>query len=443
VNERQTAGRTAGDEGFTLIEVIVALLVFAIISTGIVAGMTTIVQMTGDNRARVTAANLASQELDTVRAISDTYTVASAPARTIPVDGRTYTLTRTVTWVSSTGTSVSCNSSTNLFLLHVNVRVTWAAMLASGNSVQDDTILAPANGSTNSSVGAIAVSVVGFDGQPVSGVGVSVAVAAGGPGEAPAAPKATTDGGCTYANGVKPGNYTVAISKSGYRDQTGDTAPTKNVTVSAGSTSSVQFVYDQAGVVDVKYVFGSAASAAVPAALPVNFTANGSTFTTTGLVAALFPSASSYDVTAGTAKSGSKTCASIDPQSWTAGTVNGVPLKAGVSATVSSVVNSTSTARVPLGVVLVNAPAGSALTAIQTAPVGSGNPGCDVRSKLTWSVTGTGTGSQVALALPYGSWTISANGVPLAWTTEQVVTNTALPGVSADGTVTLDPRTAS
>jgi prepilin-type N-terminal cleavage/methylation domain-containing protein len=442
VNERLSATRRAADEGFTLIEVIVALLVFAIISTGILAGLTTVVQMTADNRARVTAANLASQELDTVRAISDTYTVETAPTRDIPVDGRTYRLTRTVTWVSSAGSSVSCNSATNLFLLHVNVRVVWGNMLSTDPGVQDDTILAPADGSTNSSLGAINISVVDFSGKPVQGVAVTVAVATGGPGETPTTPKPSTAGGCTYANGVKPGNYVVSIYKNGYRDQNGETKPSADVAVAAGSTSAVQFVYDQAGAVAVKYIFNTmnpdAASPAIPVNLPVNFTSSGSTFSLTGLLAALLPRA--YSVTAGTASSGSKTCAAVDPSAWVSANVNGVALKAGVTSTVTSLINVSSTAKVPLGVVLVNAPVGSKLTAIQTTPTGPGNPGCDVRSKLTYSVSGTG--SYVALALPYGSWTISADGVPLAASAEQVVTNTALPGVSSDGTVTLDPRTA-
>lgn len=434
---RLTGGRRAADEGFTLIEVLVALLVFSIISTGILAGITAIVQMTNDNRSRVTAANLASQELDQVRATSDTYTVQSAPKRSIPVDGKNYWLTRTVTWVSSEGSSVSCNSSTNLFFLHVNVRVTWDGISSGDKGVQDDTILAPADGSTNSSLGAIAVSVVGFDGQPVSGIAVTVNVATGGPGETPAASKPTTADGCTYANGVKPGNYTVSIYRSGYRDPNGATNPSKSVTVSAGSTSSVQFVYDQAGVINVLFTDGTAAtSAAVPAALPINYTTGGITYSVQGLLAGLFPN--SYNVTAGTAKSGSKTCAAVDPSAWVAADVNGVALKAGVTSTVNSLVNVSSTVKVPLGVVNVFAPAGSTLTAIQAAPEGAGNPGCDVRSTLTYSIKGDG--SWVALALPYGSWTISADGVPLAANALQVVTNAALPGVSSDGTVTLDPR---
>jgi prepilin-type N-terminal cleavage/methylation domain-containing protein len=441
MRQRAIEGPSASDDGFTLIEVIVALLVFAIISTGVLAGMTTIVRMTADNRARVTAANLASQELDTTRAIADTYTVQSAPSREVRVDGRVFHLTRTVTWISSTGSSVSCNSSTNLFLLHVNVRVTWDGMVATTTGVQDDTILAPADGSTNSALGAIAVSVVGFSGQPVSGVAVSVTVASGSPGETPATPKPSTADGCTYANGVKPGNYVVKISKPGYRDPSGEASPQQTVSVVAGSTSSVEFVYDQAGAVAVKYVFGPVASAAVPKNLPVNFTAGGSTSTVTGLGAALFPSTSAYSVTAGTAESGGATCAAIDPQSWVGARVGGVSLRAGLTSTVNAVLGLTSRVEVPLGVVLVNVPAGSTLTAIQAAPRGLGNPGCDVRSRLSWSVAGSGT--WVALALPYGTWTISADGVPLVAGAQQVLTNALPGGVSTDGTITLDPRTIS
>jgi prepilin-type N-terminal cleavage/methylation domain-containing protein len=119
-----TPTRRSADSGVSLIEVLVALLVFAIIASGIVAGMTTITRMTVDNRARVTAANLASQDIDLVRAISDPFGIAGATSD-IAVDGRTYHVKRSVSWVSKTGADVSCNSSTNLLYLRVNVRVTW------------------------------------------------------------------------------------------------------------------------------------------------------------------------------------------------------------------------------------------------------------------------------------------------------------------------------
>jgi prepilin-type N-terminal cleavage/methylation domain-containing protein len=445
VNARLLLRRTTADDGFTLIEALVALLVFAIISSGIVAGATTMVRMTDDSRSRVTAANLAAQEIDSVRAVAngtDTsaiYSITTQPSRSVPVNGRNYYVKRTATWISSAGASVSCNSATNLFELHVNVRVTWQGIISTDSGVQDDTLFAPTGASTTNALGAIAVSVIDSSGNPVAGITPTITVVPGSTGSSPAGTKPTTAEGCTYANGLKPGGYTVSIFRAGYRDPSGDPNPSKTVTVSAGQTVPVQFVYDQSGVINVLYDFGSSVtSAAVPAALPVNFTSTNGSFTLSTILASLFPSA--YAVTAGLAQSGSKTCPAIDPAAWVSAKVNGVQLKAGVTSTVSSVVNVSSTVKVPLGVVLVDAPVGSKLTAIQTAPQGAGNPGCDVRSTLTYSVSGTG--SFVALALPYGSWTISADGVPLAASAEQVVTNTALPGVSTDGTVTLDPRTA-
>lgn len=436
---RQT--RSDRDAGFTLIEVMVALLVFAIISSGIVAGATAIVGLTADNRARITAANLASQELDTVRAITDTYSIESAPTRDIPVDGRMYHLTRTVSWVSSSGLSITCNSSTNLFFLRVNVRVVWDGMSGIDTGVQDDTVLAPAEGGADSTLGAIGVFVKTSAGDPVTGVTVSITAPSGYTGQAPAAqPKPTTADGCTYANGMKPGTYMVKVSKTGYRAIDGNTAPTRDVAVSAGGTASVEFVLDPAASANVNFSFGPQSvsqTPSVPSNLPINYTANGMTYTTQNLLARLFPSSSVYTVTAGPAR-----CASIDPQAWLAASVNGVSLQAGVTATAQTVANTTTNVTVPLGAVLVQAPAGSTLTATQAVAEGDGNPGCgSTGANLTWSVKGTG--SWIALALPYGSWTISANGVPLAPGAEQVLTNTALVGVSTDGTVTLDPRKAT
>ena len=94
MNERKTTGRSAGAEGFTLIEVVVALLVFAILSTGIVAGATTVIRMTDDNRARITAANLASQDLDVVRAIGDPFSIEDTDGYS-SIDGRSY---RVIPW---------------------------------------------------------------------------------------------------------------------------------------------------------------------------------------------------------------------------------------------------------------------------------------------------------------------------------------------------------
>jgi prepilin-type N-terminal cleavage/methylation domain-containing protein len=450
VNQRQTPGRPAGDEGFTLIEVIVALLVFAIVSTGIVAGMTTIVRMTGDNRSRITAANLASQELDTVRSITDTYTIESEPTEDIPVAGRTYHLTRNVSWISSAGADISCGSSTNLFYLRVNVRVTWDGMLGTTTGVQDDTILAPAGNISGTSTGAIGVSVIGATDDPQAGVAAVVTPTAGGKALA-AQPSNTGDDGCTYANQVAPGTYDVTVSKTGWIDaEKQDTTATESVTVTAGHTESPAFpLYAKAATFTTKYTGAPVAytsSFALPTNLETTWTNTSGTWTTTPTAASVkrFPYTSGYGVIAGLTESGSKTCAAVDPQAWSAGTSNGVALAAGARANAFVGAGQTATVAVPVGVVLVKAPAGSTLAATQSTSA-TGTPSCGISGAIYTYAAAT-TGNWMAVALPYGSWRFyygssTSNAQPVAASLLQVKTNTTgVVGVASDGTVTLDPR---
>jgi prepilin-type N-terminal cleavage/methylation domain-containing protein len=447
VNKRERAARRGADGGFTLIEVVVSLLVFAVVSTGIVAGMTTILRMTSDNRSRITAANLASQELDTVRSITDKYTIKSVPVRSIPVDGRTYRLTRTASWVSSAGADVTCSSSTNLFYLRVNVRVTWDGMLNRTSGVQDDTILAPTGTTNGTSTGAIGIYVGGVTNDPQSGVAVSVTPTSGGNALA-AQPSATGSDGCTYANQVAPGTYNVTVSKPGWidADQQGTTA-TKSVPVTAGTTQSPSFpLYAQAATFSTTYVPGPVSypsAFAMPSNLETTWTNTTDTWTTPSPSATVkrFPYASGYGVIAGLTESGSQTCAAVDPQAWS-GTAS---LAAGVRPNVFAAAGQSASVSVPVGVVLVKAPAGSTLAATQATPA-AGTPSCGITGSIYY-YPGTTNGTWQAVAVPYGSWrfyygTSVSNAQPVGFASLQVKTNAVVGGVALDGTVTLDPRAA-
>ena len=63
--------------GFTLIEVVVAMLVFAIIATGFLMTLTAGLVTTRDTRTRIVAANLASQQIDLIRS-QDVFDVTSS-----------------------------------------------------------------------------------------------------------------------------------------------------------------------------------------------------------------------------------------------------------------------------------------------------------------------------------------------------------------------------
>jgi prepilin-type N-terminal cleavage/methylation domain-containing protein len=445
-----TPTRRSADAGVSLIEVLVALLVFAIIASGIVAGMTTITRMTVDNRARVTAANLASQDIDLVRAISDPFGIAGATSD-IAVDGRTYRVKRSVSWVSKTGADVSCNSSTNLLYLRVNVRVTWPEMLSTTAPVQDDTIIAPAGRVSDTSAGSVGISVVGADNDPQAGVAVTMTPTSGGK-ALTAMPKPTGADGCTYASSVAPGTYDVTISKNGWLDaeQQSGTA-TESVVVTEGGTQSPSFpLYAQAATFKTNYVGGPVAytgAFALPSNLETTWTNTSGTWATSPPATTVqrFPYSSGYGVIAGREQSGTKSCTAVDPQAWPAGSSNGVALTAGTRATTVAAAGQTASVSVPVGVVLVKAPAGQILGATQATPA-AGTPSCGITGTV-YQYPGTTTGNWTAVALPYGSWhfyagTSVANAQPLAASLIQVKTNAVSAGVAPDGTVTLDPRSA-
>ncbi len=125
---------TRSDEGFTLVEVIVAITVFGIIIAGALAGVVAVMGITSDNSARAQAANLAAGAIDTARIDAQNDITGMAGQTTQPVvDGRTYTVKRTLDWQYTDGTTNRCSASATggsaqLLFLNVHITVTWPGM---------------------------------------------------------------------------------------------------------------------------------------------------------------------------------------------------------------------------------------------------------------------------------------------------------------------------
>jgi prepilin-type N-terminal cleavage/methylation domain-containing protein len=463
MNPQRDARRPLADDGMTLIEVVVALLVFAIIASGVVAGMTTVARMTADDRDRVVAANLAAEQTDLARAIGDPFKLTAATTtQSFPTpDGgkQTYTIARTLSWVSSTGADISCGSSTNLFFMRVHVLVTWDGELPTTTAVETDTLIAPAGRITDPTTGTIAVSVVGADGKPRAGVSVSVVPTSGG---APLAsqPAPTGDDGCTYITKVAPGTYAVRLSASGFVDVNQDPSPTKPAVVTVGSTQSVSFQYDKGGTIPVEYApnyipTSPALAAQLPTDLDTTFiNPTGGLYVTSTPTSSvvLHPFTAGYTAVAGVlgTAAATTTCASVDPSSWPRKNVAGTKLADGQrgngSGTGPGGVASTPL-EVPMGVVLVKATAAGYLKAVQSGPAPgvAGEPGCSTTATYTFgNVLTNGT---VAVALPFGTWTLYSGtasdqssripGANLSSPTDVVKSE-----VTASGLLTLDPRAA-
>lgn len=459
MNPERDPFRPQADAGMTLIEVVVALLVFAIIASGIVAGMTTIARMTSDDRARVVAANLAAEQTDLARAIGDPFKItAKSTTQSFPTpDGgtRDFTIARTVSWVSSAGNDISCGSSTNLFFLRVHVLVTWDGELPTTSPVQTDTVIAPAGRITDPTSGTVAVSVVGADGKPRAGVSVTVVPTSGGSALA-AQPAPTGDDGCTYVTKVAPGTYAVSLNKAGYVDVNQNPTPSKPAVVTVGTTQSVAFQYDLGATYTVDYISTYKAGPFVmPPGLAttfINSTAGLYTTTSPASTIVLHPFSTGYTAVAGAlgTSAGTTTCAVYDPAAWPATTVSGTKLadgQRGQAASGGPGQAAQPDLTVPLGVVVVKASAAGYLKAVQTAAApGLKEPGCTTLATYSFGpVLKNGT---VAVALPFGTWTFfsgasaGAETTPVLGSSLTAPTDVAPGLVTAAGVVTLDPRTA-
>ncbi|HEY0373336.1 MAG TPA: prepilin-type N-terminal cleavage/methylation domain-containing protein [Amnibacterium sp.] len=449
--------RPQADAGMTLIEVVVALLVFAIIASGIVAGMTTIARMTSDDRSRVVAANLAAEQTDLARAIGDPFKLSNATTtQSFPTpDGftRVFTIKRTISWVSSSGADISCGSGTNLFFMRVHVLVTWDGELPTTKAVQTDTVIAPAGRIADPTSGTIAISVVGSDGLPMAGVSVTIVPTSGG-GSLASQPDPTNDAGCTYETKVAAGTYAVTIGKSGYIDVNQNIAPSKPVVVTVGTTQSVSFQYDKAATFPVDYASNYASPFALPANLDTTFlNSTAGPYVTHSPAASvlLHPFSTGYTAVAGAlgTSSGTTTCAAVDPAAWSAAKVSGTDLLAGQrGAAVAAAPGGTANdLKVPMGVVLVKASAAGYLKAVQSnaSPL-KGQPDCKVPSTYVFgNVLKNGV---VAVALPFGTWTLYSGPTAAAQVTPIFGANLSSPtnalpnNVTGIGVVTLDPRAA-
>jgi len=469
---RRLRPKAADEAGFTIIEVMVAMMVFALISIGVAYGITNSLVLTQDSRARQTALNLASQDIDQLRAsvqsngdaILDVTQKTGTPAK---VGGQVFTLDRTVAWVNSDGTSGACGTgSGTLAYKSVSEKVTWNTK-SSPRSITMDTLLAPTANINDDTKGTIIIAATDAAGGGAAGLSVSVTPNSGtGATTLPGVPDVTDSQGCSYALRVTPGTYTVSVTRAGGIDAKSQTAVASNanVQVSAGANTPLTFTYDTAATFKLQYTTLQSAPTAL---LPTNLTetlsnkvsaatpAVTATSTSANPVVSAFPFKDGYRGFAGTyvntTGGGSATCVDTNPATWTTPAADGAVGRD----VVPSSVNPGDTdvpVSLPLGVVTLKGLKANQYVTAVTASSAPGDPGCQSGQTLTFPLI---AGATQAIALPFGTWTLYSGATSGATTTNLVAANAAnvIPNtrgsvnqqsllglVSWANTVTLDPR---
>ncbi|MBH0116444.1 prepilin-type N-terminal cleavage/methylation domain-containing protein [Salinibacterium sp. NG253] len=449
----------SSDSGLSLLEVLVAMMIFAIVSLGVLQSLATVLAITRDNRARVVASNLAAQEVDLARDAGDVFTLFDE-TYTKTLNGDVFTVTRSTAWVPSSNADATCGSGGGtLQYKRINIEVTWPNMRVGTEPVQFDTLLAPNDRINDPDLGTILVSVIGGSGEGSSGVSVGATPASPSEGaqSLSTSPAPTDDEGCTFILKVAPGNYNVSVSRSGYVTDDGQSSsPSQLTQVVAGTASSVSFNYDEAARFDVSYIAEPApANVEISRNMDTSFLSSYGVYTESSSSSSLtnsvnlFPWRSGYVGLAGTyipkpedSASTADYCASPNPALWPEEVVAGVTYRSPDPAPVAANPGGSVDMVVPMGLVDVSAIAGNRIRVKSTAPVtGSGDPGCTESVTLNFSTLNSST---QYIALPYGTWEIEQRilGVWLPVSLGDILSPIVGATETVPGIVTVDPRVA-
>ena len=170
---RRASGHAQDEAGFTMVEMVIAIFIFAMVITGVGVGMSSALNLTRQNRNRSIAANLAAQQMDTIRSTDfdtlDQMTQLVQPVTLTPtptVEGVPYTITQDTAWVRKNATGAAagpCQSpptaANPLAYIAVTTTVTWADMHGV-LPVQTDTVVSPPVGVYDQTEGHIRVTVL-------------------------------------------------------------------------------------------------------------------------------------------------------------------------------------------------------------------------------------------------------------------------------------------
>ena len=265
------------EAGFTIIEVLVAALILAIVAAGSAVAFVGAVGTSGIQRNRSAAEALAQQDESKLRG----YTVsqlANLNQQLSPktVDGTQYSVQESATFVSDASGTPSCTNPSADYL-QTTSSVSWSNMPSTLKPVSVTGLLTPTAGQISSNGGVLAVEVEDPSGNPIANMPVSVS----GPGSASGV---TAADGCVLFADLPVGNtYTVQVAPASgtYVDQhtnqsvsAGSPDQQTGLQVSAGTTaaSPTPFVLATPGAAEFSFTnawpTGVLPSPAPPAAAP-------------------------------------------------------------------------------------------------------------------------------------------------------------------------------
>lgn len=249
---------TSSEAGFTIIEVVVASLMVALMAGAVATALLSTAAVSGDQRRRSQADELAQQDQERMKGMSIKQLQGYDATQTLgPYDGTTYLVHSTGQFLSTTG-NPTCTSSGTSAAAYVRITstVNWAANMKGSADVNDvpgwstnsirppikqESLIAPRTGGT------LLVNVNDQNNVPVPGAQVDIF----GPKETESA--LTSAEGCAVFGGVQTTGYYIGAKKSGYVDKDGNDYPFTGATAGTGTTAPTPFKMGPAGSVTANF----------------------------------------------------------------------------------------------------------------------------------------------------------------------------------------------
>lgn len=393
--------RTSSDDGLTIVELVLAMAIFAILSTGVVATMITALDLSRTNRNRIVAGNLAAEEMDRLRSLAADDFSAVEPGdqvliRSAEVNNTTYEIRADRQWVEAGAQTDACKVTDGAEYepryVRLSVRVTWPDMRGV-RPIRSDTIVTPPLGTIDDlALGNVAVQVTDRDGAPVADQVVVLTRP-----NVPTLSATTTAAGCAFFNFLAAGAYAVTLDRANWVNPDGDRVSTENVTVESGKITTLELVYDQS--VDLALTFANFATHPVPNGMSYSlFNTNFATYTITSVnpsatgpqrsVAGFFPFADGVYAWAGI-------CADADP----GGADRSDPLLLSPGTTATGAI-----ATAPVDVTVLGTVDGAPTPRAGVAVTALHDPGEGCPSGESYPLGSTDANGLVRASLPVGLW---------------------------------------
>ncbi len=255
---RAERARRRHDDGFGMIEVMVAMIILLVVTIPMAYLMTSVTQQSATARSRITAVGIAEHWLEYYNNLALDNGSFPNPGgvvntTTSTINSTTYTATISMQWGQTGVNGNLCNVGSVPQIIDILAAVTWGQ----GNSVQESTVANPPYGLISPTTGFLAVQVDNAAGAgqaytpPSQPIDVSFNPAITG------APTTVPEGGCIFVE-ASTGTYQVTLSSPttspfSYVDDGENTTTNVGVTVPAEATGFGSVAYDQGGAINVGY----------------------------------------------------------------------------------------------------------------------------------------------------------------------------------------------